>query len=125
MVSKTLRLLQKFFKKSPKFLFDLIPSNGNSKQTRNSQNLAIVAWDNLDSDIRNSPSYSTFKKKILNFIRPRSNDVFNVSHPKGRIFLTRHLECKIKYSFLETLHPICICDFDTDTLNHIFFHCRR
>ena len=29
------------------------------------------------------------EKKILNFIRPRSNDAFNVSHQKRLIFLTR------------------------------------
>ena len=93
---------------------------------------ALVEWNKLDSDIRNSPSYSTFKKKILNFIRPRSNDVFNVSHPKGLIFLTRlrvglsHLrEHKFKHSFLDTLNPICICGFDIETLNHFFLHCPR
>ena len=68
----------------------------------------------------------------MNFIRPRSNDVFNVSHPKGLIFLTRlridlnHLkEHKFKHSFLDTLNPICTCGFDTETLNHFFLQCPR
>ena len=62
---------------SPKYLFDLIPSNNNSYQTRNSQNLvipqffffpsALVEWNKLDMDIRNSPLYSTFKNNVLNF----------------------------------------------------------
>ena len=94
--------------------------------------LALVEWIKLDSDIRNSLSYSTFKNNILNFIRPHSNDVFNVSHSKGLIFLTRlrvglsHLrEHKFKHSFLDTLNPICICGFDIETLNHFFLHCPR
>ena len=49
-------------------------------------------------------------KKILNFIGPRSNDVFNVSHPKGFIFLTRlrtglshPRKHTLKHGFLDTL----------------------
>ena len=68
----------------------------------------------------------------MNFIRPRSNDVFNVSHPKGLIFLARlridldHLrEHKFKHSFLDTLNPICTCGFDIETLNHFFLQCPR
>ena len=71
----------------PKYLYGLIPSNNISYQTSNSRNLSIhqfkirnnfflnsifpsasVEWNKLDSDIRNSPSDSYFKKKILNFI---------------------------------------------------------
>ena len=80
--------------------------------------------------ICNSPSYSTFKKNILNLIRPPSNDVFNVRHPKRLILLTRlrvglnHLrEHKFKHSFLDTLNPICNCGFDIETLNQFFLHC--
>ena len=92
----------------------------------------LVEWNKLDSGIRDSPSYSFFKKKDLNIIRPRSNDVLNVSHPKGIIFLTRlhvvlsHLrEHKFKHCFLDTLNPICTCSFDIETLNHFFLHCPR
>ena len=84
------------------------------------------------SNIRNSPSYSTFKKNILNFIRPHSNDVFNVSHPKGLVFLTclrvvlSHLrEHKFKHSFLDKYNSVCIFGFDIETSNHFFPHCPR
>ena len=79
---------------------------------------ALVEWNNLDSDIRNFSSHWIFKKNILTFVRPRSNDVFNVSHPKGHNFLTcLHVglsylrEHKFKLNFLDTLNPICICGF--------------
>ena len=103
---------------SQKYLFDLIPSNNNSYQTRNSQNLviphfkvknsffpysffplALVEWNKLGSNICNSPLYSTFKKKILNFVRPRSNNFFNVSHPKGLIYLRFGLSHLRKHKF--------------------------
>ena len=70
--------------------------------------------------------------KKSNFTRPRSTDVFNVSHPKGLIFFTRLRvglsdlrEHKFKRSFLDTLNPISISGLDIKTLNHFFLHCPR
>ena len=81
----------------------------------------------MGSDINNSRSYATSKKNILNFIRPRSNDAFNVRHPKELIFLTRlraglsYLrEHNFKHNFLDALNPICI--FYIETLHHFFPH---
>ena len=90
----------------------------------------MAEWNNLYLDIRNSPSYSSFKKSILNFIRSRSNDVFTVGHPKGLIFLTRlrvsHLrEHKFQHSCLDKLNPIRTLGFDIQTLNHFFLRCPR
>ena len=34
-------------------------------------------------------------------------------------------EHKFKHSFLDTLHAICNCGFDIETLNHFFLHCPR
>ena len=123
----------KFLKNSPRNIYDLIPANINSYQTRNSRNLlitqlkvrnnffnffpsALVEWNNLDLDIRNSSSYPISKKNILTFIRPRFNNVFNISHPKGRSFpsclrigLSYLRKYMFKHSSLDTLNPICIC----------------
>ena len=72
------------------------------------------------------------EKKVLNFIRTRSNDAFNVSHQKGLIFLTRlrvglsHLkEHKFKRSFCDTLNPFCFGGFYIETLNQFFRHSPR
>ena len=37
---------------------------------------AIIEWNNLDPNLRNSKSISVFKEKILNFIRPFQNSFF-------------------------------------------------
>ena len=62
----------------------------------------------------------------------KTHFAFNVRQPKGLIFLTRlrvglsHLrEHKFKYSFLDTLNPICTGGSDIKTLNHFFLHCPR
>ena len=69
---------------------------------------------------------------VLSFIRSHSNDVFNVSHPKGLIFVIRlrvgliHLrQHKFKHSLLDALNRICVCGFDIERWIHFFLHCSR
>ena len=69
----------------------------------------IIEWNNLDSNLRNSKSISVFKEKILNFIRPSQNSVFDIRNPKGIKLITKprlglsHLrEHKFKHSFQDT-----------------------
>ena len=69
----------------------------------------------LDSDlkIRNSKTFSAFKKNILKFIRPSSNYIFNCHSPNGIKLITRlrlglsHLrEHSFRQSFQDTLNSI-------------------
>ena len=73
---------------------------------------SLVEWN----EVVPINSYPIFKKKILNFTRPCSINVFNVCHPKGLILLTcldigisHSSKYKSKHSFLDPLNPICIC----------------
>ena len=40
----------------------------------------ISQWNKLDLEIRNSASLEIVKKHLLNFIRPNSNNVFNINN---------------------------------------------
>ena len=80
--------------------------------------------------MRNSESFSIFKKNILKFIRPSPNSIFNCHNPKGVKLLTRlslglsHLrDHKLKHSFQDLLNPICNCGTDVKTTIHYFLHC--
>ena len=42
---------------------------------------AIIEWNNLDLNHRNSISF--FKKKILSFKEPSPNSAFDICNPKG------------------------------------------
>ena len=73
------------------------------------RNLEIV-------NLTKSKSISVFREKILNFIRPSPNSVFDIHNPKGIKLITRlrlglsHLrEHKFKHSFQDTLNPLCNC----------------
>ena len=63
-------------------------------------------------------------------MRPSPNRIFNFHNPKGVKLLTRsrlglsHLrDHKFKYSFRDSLNPICNCGTDVKTTTHYLFHC--
>ena len=91
----------------------------------------VIEWNNLDLKIRNSKTFSAFKKSILKFIRPSSNSIFNSQSPKGIKLITRirlglsHLrEHKFWHNFQETLNPICSCGDDIKTAIHCLLERR-
>ena len=140
-----------FFKliknKSPKYLFNNIPTVRSTYRTRNIDKIPqfkvrhtffrnsyfpsiVTEWNNLDKSIRNSESFSIFKKNILQFIRPSPNSIFNCHNPKGVKLLTRlrlglsHLrDHKFKHSFQDSLNPICNCGTNVETTTHYLLHC--
>ena len=137
------RKLCYFFKliktKSLKYLFNNIPTVRSTYRTRNIDSIPqfnvrhtffrnsyfryiATEWNNLDKRIRTSESFSIFKKNILQFIRLSPNSIFNCHNPKGVKLLTRlrlglsHLrDHNFKYSFQDSLNPICNCGTDAET----------
>ena len=123
-----MQFLQVFKNKCPRYLFNIIPIRNPVYSTRNHVNIllfktnhnffknsfftsTIIEWNNLDSNLRNSDTYGTFKNAILKFIRPSPNSVFEYHNPQGIKFLARlllslsHLhEHKFKHSFQDSLN---------------------
>ena len=71
---------------------------------------AIIEWNNLDPNLRNSKHVSVFKKKILYFIRRSPSSIFDCHNSKGIKLITRprfglsHLrEHRFKHSFQDTI----------------------
>ena len=139
----------KIFLKSPSYLFNLIPYFNRVHNTRLSYNIptikvkhdyfknsffpsAISEWNKFDLNIRNSGSLNAFKKKLLNFIRPCSNSIFDIHNPLGIKLLTRlrlglsplH-EHKFRHCFQDTLNPLCECAKDVESTMHFFLHCTN
>ena len=94
-----------FNEKSPSYLFNLIPNFNRVHNTRLSYNIpplkvrhdyfknsffpsAKTEWNKPDLNIRNSASLNTFKKKLLNFVRPCANSIFDIHNPLGINLLT-------------------------------------
>ena len=120
-----------FNDKSRSYLFNLIPNFNRVHNTRLSCNIPpikvrhdyfknsffpseISEWNKPDLNIRNSASLNAFKKKLLNFIWPCANSIFDIPNPLGIKLLTRlHLslspihEHKFRHCFQDTLNPLC------------------
>ena len=85
---------------------------------------AIIEWNNLDPNLRNSKSISVFKEKMHNFIRPSPNSVFDIRNPKGiRLGLSHFREHKFKHSFQDTINSLCNSGQDIECATHFFIHC--
>ena len=56
---------------------------------KNSNFSKIQEWNKLNLKIRNSATLETFKKQILDFIRPKLNSTFKLHNPFGVKLLTR------------------------------------
>ena len=76
----------------------------------------MIEWNKLGLNIHNSKSLTSFKGKILKFIRPSGNSTFLCNNPKEIQLLTRlrlglsHLQDhKFNHNFQDNLNPICNC----------------
>ena len=90
----------------------------------------ISGWNKLDLEIRKSASLEIFQKHLLNFIRPNSNNLFNINNPLGVKLLIRlrigfsHLkEHKLEHNFQDSVDPLCSCGNDIESTVHFFLHC--
>ena len=92
--------------------------------------LTIKEWNNLDPKIRKPKSIHIFKSNILNFIRPKPNNVYYYQSTKGVRLLARlhlglsHLrEHKFNHNFQDCLNPLCFCGNEIETSTHYLLHC--
>ena len=88
-----------------------------------------MEWNKSDISIRNSASCIVFKKVILKFIRPESNQVFNVNNIERLKFLAKirlrliylsHHE--FTYSFQDCVKPIRSCGQEME-MSTLFYVC--
>ena len=87
----------------------------------------ISEWSKLDLEIRNSTSLEISKRHLFNFIRPNSDNVFNINIPLGLKFLTRlktdlsYLkENKFKHDFQDSVDPLSSCGNSIKSTVHFF-----
>ena len=145
------RKLCRFYKiykdQPPSNLYNIIPTANKHHTFRNSDKIPyfktkhnifknsffpsiIIEWNKLDTSLRRYDSYDIFKSNILKLMQPSSNLFFDCHNPIGIKYITRirlelsHLrQHKFKYSFQDTLNPICNCSNDVESAIHFFLHC--
>ena len=133
---------------APNYLINLIPKCEKTIRTRNSHiptyhcrtdcfkfsffPATLSDWFNLDPSIRNSESISSFKSKLLSFIRPVQSNVYNIFDPQGLKLLTRlhlgfsHLnEHRFRHNFQDCINPLCSCSLEIEDTSHYLLHCHN
>ena len=130
---------QVFHKKVPKYIHSLIPFIRTSTRQRNTftsfycrneyfQNFilpcVISEWNEIDLDKRTYLSHNSFRKALLNFIRPSKNKIYNI-HDQVDIKLRTRLGLGFSHLFQnnleDTLNPLCSCSIETETTLHFAF----
>ena len=122
-----------------------MPSSSGMHTTRNSDNITLLkVCQNFSKsvfqsvirncnkrypEICNSASLEIFEKRLLNFIRPNSNNIFNINNPLGlklltllRIDLSHLKEHKFKHIVQDSKDPLRSCGIDTVSTVHSFLH---
>ena len=91
----------------------------------------IRKWDKLDTSNCLAPSYSVFRKTLLDFIRPTANSTFATNDVSGLKLLIRlrvgfnHLrDHKFRIHFQDTLNPLCPCSLEAEDTN-LFYALAR
>ena len=74
----------------------------------------IREWNKLDTSICQAPSYSVFRKALLDFIRSIANSTF--SHLR---------EHKFKHNFQVILNPLCPFSLEAEDTYHFFMRCQN
>ena len=130
----------------PPYLFQLIPHESHSYNTRNSEDIptyhcrtdsfnnsffpwTIHEWNKLDLGICKS-TYSVFRQYLPKVIRPQPSATFNVCNFAGLRLLTRlrlglsHLnEHRFNHNFQNCINPLCTCSLEVESVSHFFLHC--
>ena len=130
---------------APNYLMNLIPKCNLTVRTRNSHITifrcrtdcfkysffpsTLRDWFNLDDNIRNSESISVFKNRLLLFIRPLQNSVFNIFDPKRLKLLTwlplrfSHLnEDRFRHNMCK--YSLYFCSLEAEDTLHYLLHCH-
>ena len=91
---------------------------------------SIKCWNNLDPAIRNVPSLSLFKKRLLDIIRPPKKEIFGLTDRQGlkwifqlRVGLSPLKSHKLKHNFSDTINDTCSCNLSSETTHHFFIAC--
>ena len=92
----------------------------------------VNEWNNLENIIKSSESDLMFRKRMLNLIRTKCNETYEVHNPTGLKLLTRlrlglsYLnDHKFNHNFRDYINPLCSCSLSVENNVHSFLHCHH
>ena len=92
---------------------------------------SVKIWNVIGPELRQAPSLSIFKSKILKLIRPLKNTMYDIHDPKGvkrlfqlRVGLSSLKNHKKRHNFKDTLSDVCRCQTHAETTDHFLLNCN-
>ena len=91
----------------------------------------INSWNDLDSDLKCSPTLDIFKTKLNKLIRPKQNSFYSIRNKHGIKLLT---QVRVEFSDLRDHRfnhkfncpsPVCVCKREDETSTHFLLCCPR
>ena len=86
---------------------------------------SLLEWNRLDPEIRESPSLSIFRKRLLLKIRSFHNSVYGIYNPKGisyltqlRVGLSKLNFHKLKHNLADAVSPMCPANNGIEDTEH-------
>ena len=90
----------------------------------------LTEWNELDPEIRLSPSVTVFKKKLMSIIRPPAKSVFGIHDPMGlshltqlRMGLSKLNFHEFRHNFKDTVNPRCPTNDGVEDTEHFLLLC--
>ena len=84
-------------------------------------------WNTLEPEIRNAPSVTAFKHKLILKIRPLERSIYSIPDPIGvpylsqvRVRLSKLNLHKFKHNFKDTINPFCPANDGVENAGHFF-----
>ena len=91
----------------------------------------LAEWNELDHEIRLSPSVAIFKKKLLAKIRPPARSTCGIHDPIGlsyltqlRVGLSKLCLHKFRHNFRDSINPMCPINDGIETTEHFLLLCH-
>ena len=89
----------------------------------------LKGWFSLDDSIRNTETISIVKNRLLSFVHPVQNNIFNIFNSVELKFLSRlrlgfsHLnEHRFRHIFQDCMNPLCYCGLEIEDTLHYLLH---
>ena len=92
----------------------------------------LKEWNDLAPEMRELPTVTSFKSKLLSLVRPPLKSTYGICDPKGlailtqlRVGLSKLKSHKFNHNFRDTVDPICLINDGIEDTEHFLLQCHE
>ena len=91
----------------------------------------LKEWNDLAPEMRELPTVTSFKSKLLSLVRPPLKSTYGICDPKGlailtqlRVGLSKLKSHKFNHNFRDTVDPMCLINDGIEDTEHFLLQCH-